>query len=212
MNKDIDYGVFMVDDLDECSDMSQETVGLNTKFENEVIAPKIEMMNDWQCPCCLGRAKSRKKFNPTGTVSVMDHKGEITDKAIEDVAIGEMVLEPIDNITAAKVEEINDRPDLFDYTAIVHSHDNEYKDLVCVIRHCTNCGDIKINGDLDAVTKIIGMGFMNNLDYETKCAEAEHPEEDSADEGCGDGDCKGCMHCCEKEPEPDCITDIDEDE
>ena len=205
MNKDIDYGVFMVDDLDECSDMSQETVELNNKFENEVIVPKIEMMNDWQCPCCLGRAKSRKKFNPTGTVSVMDHKGEITDKAVEDVAIGEMVLEPIDNITAAKVEEINDRPDLFDYTAIVHSHDNEYKDLVCVIRHCTNCGDIKINGDLDAVTKIIGMGFMNNLDYETKCAEAEHPEEDGCEScGCDCEECS-CHHC--DDGEPDCAPE-----
>lgn len=197
MNKNIDYGVFMVDDLDECSDMSQETVELNTKFENEVIVPKIEMMNNWQCPYCWGRAKSHKKFNPSGTVAVMDHKGEITDKAVEDVAIGEMVLEPIDNITAATVEEINDHPDLFDYTAIVHSHDNEYKDLVCVIRHCTNCGDIKINGDLDAVTKIIGMGFMNNLDYETKCAEAEHPEED----GCDCDKCS-CYHC--DDGEPDC--------
>ena len=200
MNKDIDYGVFEVDDLDECSDMSQETVELNTKFENEVIVPKIEMMNDWQCPCCLGRAKSHKKFNPTGTVFVMDHKGEITDKAVEDVAIGEMVLEPIDNITAAKVEEINDHPDLFDYTAIVHSHGNEYKDLVCVIRHCTNCGDIKINGDLVAVTKIIGMGFMNNLDYETKCAEAEHPEED----GCDCDKCS-CYNC--DDGEPDCAEE-----
>lgn len=203
MNKDIDYGVFMVDDLDECSEMSKETSELNTKFENEIIVPKIDMLNNLQCPCCLGRAKSSKTFDPKGTVAVMDIKGEITNKDVKDVAIGEMVLEPIDDIVISNPDTLNDRPDLFDYTAIVHSRDNEYKDLVCVIRHCTNCGDIKINGDLDAVTKIIGMGFMNNLDYETKCAEAEHPEEeDCGNCGC---ECEGSCQCCDS-GESDCTT------
>lgn len=207
MNKDIDYGVFVIDDLDECSEMSKTTSELNDKFENEVIAPKIEMMNDWQCPCCLGRAVHRKTFNPKGTVSVMDHKGNITDKDIKDVSIGEIVLEPIDGTVVPHYPEaMNNRPDLFDYTAIVHSHDNEYKDLVCVIRHCTNCGDIKINGDLDVITKVIGMGVMNNLDYETKCAEAEHPEEDG--ERC-DCDCSGCSNCSCNDGEPACAVDSD---
>lgn len=201
MNKDIDYGVFVVDDLDECSAMSKTTSELNDKFEDEVIAPKIEMMNNWQCPCCLGRAKAHKAFNPKGTVAVMDHKGNITDKAVEDVSVGEMVLEPLDGgVMPFDADAMNDRPDLFDYTAIVHSTDNEYKDLVCIIRHCTNCGDIKINGDLDAITKVIGMGFMNNLDYETKCAEAEHPEDDGESCGCECSGCSGC-HCDDGEPD-----------
>lgn len=178
----MNYSVFSVDELDVLSEMTKETEEANEKFASEVIDPQLREFDKIACTC------GAKIHNNQSIVKTLGENGEVVEAKEGDIPIGGVVLEPIgeDNKADNTVEP-------FSYGVVIRSVDNVPKSVVCIIRSCKKCGDIRIRGDLDDLTKTIGISYMNLLDFETK--EAQKAAEESTSEDCG-GNCSSCSHSC----------------
>lgn len=170
INKD-EIGVFSVDELDELSEISDETLAQENKFIEDEIVPIARMMENLPCMC-------PPKAVDVGPVAKVLEGANVVEKSPDDVKVGEVVLTPIDT---------DDVPaPVYEYNAVVHSRDNEFLKTVAVIRHCPKCNHIQLAGDMEMVTKILGFGYMNVLDYETK--DMKNDEEETSE-------CGNCAHC-----------------
>lgn len=178
----MNYSVFSVDELDVLSKMTKETELANEKFASEVIDPQLQEFDKIACTC------GAKIHNNQSIVKTLGENGEVVEAKEGDIPIGGVVLEPIgeDNKADNTVEP-------FSYGVVIRSVDNVPKSVVCIIRSCKKCGDIRIRGDLDDLTKTIGISYMNLLDFETK--EAQKAAEESTSKDCG-GNCSACSHSC----------------
>lgn len=178
----MNYSVFSVDELDVLSEMTKETELANEKFASEVIDPQLQEFDKIACTC------GAKIHNNQSIVKTLGENGEVVEAKEGDIPIGGVVLEPIgeDNKADNTVEP-------FSYGVVIRSVDNVPKSVVCIIRSCKKCGDIRIRGDLDDLTKTIGISYMNLLDFETK--EAQKAAEESTSKDCG-GNCSACSHSC----------------
>lgn len=178
----MNYSVFSVDELDVLSEMTKETELANEKFASEVIDPQLQEFDKITCTC------GAKIHNNQSIVKTLGENGEVVEAKEGDIPIGGVVLEPIgeDNKADNTVEP-------FSYGVVIRSVDNVPKSVVCIIRSCKKCGDIRIRGDLDDLTKTIGISYMNLLDFETK--EAQKAAEESTSKDCG-GNCSACSHSC----------------
>lgn len=174
INKD-EIGVFSVDELDELSEMSNETLAQEDTFIENEIVPIAQTMENLPCMCL--------KAIDVGPVAKVLEGTNVVEKSPEDVKVGEVVLTPIDTDDIEQPE--------YEYNAVVHSRDNAYLKTVAVIRHCPKCGHIQLAGDMDMITKILGFGYMNVLDYETKDMNNETEETPSECNSC----CSQCDSC-----------------
>lgn len=178
----MNYSVFSVDELDVLSEMTKETELANEKFANEVIDPQLREFDKIACTC------GSKIHNSQSIVKALGANGEIVEAREGDIPVGGVVLEPIDEDNKA-----DNTVEPFSYGVVIRSVDNVPKSVVCIIRSCKKCGDIRIRGDLDDLTKTIGISYMNLLDFETK--EAQKAAEESTSKDCG-GNCSACSHSC----------------
>lgn len=178
----MNYSVFSVDELDVLSEMTKETEEANEKFAREVIEPQLKAFNEVPCTC------GARVHNPDDAVKTLGKNGEVVDAQEKDIPVGGVILEPIE-------EQGEKTADPFSYGVVIRSVDNVPKSVVCTIRSCKKCGDIRLRGDLDDITKTIGISYMNLLDFETKEAQKAAEAEAESESEC-DGSCEGCLHSC----------------
>lgn len=182
----MNYSVFSADELDNPSEMSKAVEEKNNKFEADVIRPFLEKFEEMPCSCNFTGSGS-------GKVKTLGVNGEVIEIDESDVPVNGIVLTPVDT-DESKEDGIKAENPTFNYSVIVRSVDNEYKSLVAAIRSCPKCGDIKIRGDLDEITKTFGIAYVNLIDYETKHG-GGNEEAAPVTDACDCSSCDDCAAC-----------------